>query len=74
MKEKMKGKVQWFNEEKGYGFIVGNDDGKSYFFHYSSIIMEGNKILFGEDQVEFLIEENEKGMAAKEIGRLIEKL
>lgn len=72
MTEKQKGEVKWFSEEKGYGFIHG-DDNREYFFHYSSIIMTGHKILFQEDRVEFTVEENEKGLAAKEIVRLIEK-
>lgn len=62
----MLGKVKWFNEEKGFGFIDG-DDGKSYFCHYSSIEMLGHKILFEDQPVQFEPGENEKGLFAKNI-------
>ena len=40
----MQGKVKWFNQEKGFGFIVGEDE-KEYFVHYSQIRQEGFKTL-----------------------------
>ena len=62
----MKGKVKWFNDEKGYGFI-GSDDGKDIFCHYSAIQMQGRKKLMEGDRVEFEIEASEKGPRAKNV-------
>lgn len=48
----MEGTVKWFNSQKGYGFIIG-EDGKDYFIHYSQIQMEGFKTLSEGDIVSF---------------------
>ena len=50
----MRGTVKWFNYKKGYGFITG-EDGKEVFVHYSSIQMDGRKILQTDDLVEYEI-------------------
>lgn len=50
----MRGTVKWFNSQKGYGFIT-RDDGKDYFVHCSSILMNGRKQLSENDIVEFEI-------------------
>lgn len=47
-----KGTVKWFNNAKGYGFIT-DENGKDYFVHYSSIVMDGRKQLSECDIVEF---------------------
>ena len=47
-----KGKVKWFNNAKGYGFI-GREDGPDVFVHYSSIQLDGYKTLKEGDDVEF---------------------
>lgn len=62
----MQGKVKWFNQEKGFGFIVG-DDNKEYFVHYSQIQIEGFKTLEENCQVEFDGIELEKGFQAKNV-------
>ncbi len=62
----MKGKVKWFQDEKGYGFI-GADDGTDVFVHYSAIQMSGRKTLKEGDSVEFEIETNDKGPRAKNV-------
>lgn len=62
----MLGKVKWFNEERGYGFIVG-DDNKDYFAHVSEIKTNGFKDLIEGQPVEFEPSENEKGLLAKSI-------
>lgn len=65
----MKGKVVRFNPEKGYGFIKSEDD-KDIFFHYSSLVMEGFKTIEPNAEVEFEVEESEKGLRAKNIKKV----
>jgi len=60
----MKGKVKFFNEEKGYGFILGDDD-KEYFVHRSGV-QEGVE-LNNDDPVEFELKETDRGMNAVEV-------
>lgn len=57
------GKVKWFNEQKGYGFIE-QDGGKEIFVHYSGISGDGFKNLYEGQQVEFDIEKGDKGPKA----------
>lgn len=59
----MQGFVKWFNEQKGYGFIVDKDD-FSYFVHYKNIAGEGYRILRESEEVEFEVEETPKGKQA----------
>ena len=54
----MKGTVKWFNKEKGFGFITG-EDGKDVFAHFSQIQKEGFKELFEGQEVEFEITEGQ---------------
>ena len=54
-----KGKVKWFNNAKGYGFI-GREDGPDVFVHYSAIQLDGYKTLKEGDEVEFDIVEGQK--------------
>lgn len=58
-----KGRVKWFNESKGYGFIE-RDDGPDVFVHFSSIQGEGHKTLKEGEAVEFEIVEDVKGLKA----------
>ena len=62
----MKGTVKWFNKEKGFGFITG-EDGKDVFAHFSQIHKEGFKELFEGQEVEFEITEGQKGPQASNI-------
>jgi CspA family cold shock protein len=64
---KISGKVKWFNNAKGYGFI--NEEGKSedLFAHYSAIIMEGYKTLKAGQAVSFEIIQGPKGLHAVNI-------
>ena len=57
------GRVKWFNEQKGYGFIE-QEGGKDIFVHYSGIVGDGFKTLHENDQVEFDIQEDAKGLKA----------
>ena len=62
----MKGTVKWFNADKGYGFITG-EDGKDYFAHYSQIQVEGYKALEQGQSVTFDVVEGPKGPNATNI-------
>lgn len=62
----MKGKVKWFNNAKGYGFI-GREDGPDVFVHYSAIQGDGYKSLQEGDDVEFEIVQGEKGPQADKV-------
>ncbi|MBD3175112.1 MAG: S1 RNA-binding domain-containing protein [Armatimonadia bacterium] len=60
----VRGTVKWFNPDKGYGFITPEDGGKDVFVHYSEIDMDGFRTLEENDEVEFEIEEADKGPQA----------
>jgi CspA family cold shock protein len=62
-----KGKVRWFNNKKGYGFIQKDSDGKDIFVHYSAITMEGYKTLKTNDAVAFEVVQGEKGPQAANV-------
>ena len=59
----MQGKVKWFNNSRGYGFI-GREDGPDVFVHYSAIVGDGYRSLQEGDAVEFEIVEGAKGPQA----------
>ena len=61
----IRGKVKWFNNAKGYGFIQPDKAGEGELFaHYSSIEMEGYRTLRVGESVEFEVEEGPKGLHA----------
>jgi len=65
-----KGKVKWFSDSKGYGFIQTEEDlnsGKDIFVHYSEIVKEGYKSLFQGQAVEFELSETSNGLQAKRV-------
>jgi CspA family cold shock protein len=62
------GKVKWFNESKGYGFIK-QDSGKDIFVHYSEIQEDGFRTLTEGDLVEFELREGAKGLEATKVTR-----
>ena len=63
----MKGKIKWYNTQKGYGFITGEDE-KDVFLHRSAV--PNGTLLNEEDQVEYEIEESERGPKAKNVKKL----
>jgi len=64
--ERRQGKVKWFNNTKGYGFI-GQDTGPDVFVHYSAIQMDGFKSLQEGDNVEFEVVQGQKGPQADKV-------
>ncbi len=62
----IKGNVKWFDVKKGYGFIA-IEEGKDVFVHYSSIGGNGFKTLEEGQPVELELEENAKGLSAKNV-------
>ncbi|MDX1682783.1 MAG: cold shock domain-containing protein [Phycisphaeraceae bacterium] len=63
---RIRGKVKWFNPDKGFGFIVGPGD-RDVFVHYSEIEGEGYRLLRSGDTVEYLLQESERGPIAEAV-------
>ncbi len=63
------GKVKWFNDRKGYGFIV-NDLDEDIFVHYTEIRMRGFRTLREGDKVSFELTQGPKGLLAKNVNRM----
>jgi CspA family cold shock protein len=62
----LQGTVKWFNNKRGWGFIV-KEDGDDIFVHYSAIKGDGFKTLDEGQRVQFEIEEGDKGPAAANV-------
>lgn len=69
MSEKSQGKVKWFNDSKGYGFIEA-DGGRDVFVHFSSIVGEGFKTLAEGETVEFEMTDGPKGPQAANVSKV----
>lgn len=65
----MTGKVKWFDDKKGYGFITAAD-GKEVFVHYSAVQGHGHRTLTENEEVEFTVENSDKGQRASNVIRL----
>jgi len=64
-----KGTVKWFNAEKGYGFITG-EDGKDVFVHFSAIQGDGYKTLDEGQEVTYDVQQGPRGMQAANVVKL----
>ncbi len=62
----VQGTVKWFNAKKGFGFIE-QEEGEDVFVHYSAIETPGFKTLEEGEKVTFEVEENDKGLSAKNV-------
>ena len=68
-----KGRVKWFNNAKGFGFIIPEDESEDYFVHYSSIVMDGYKTLKAGQTVSFEMIEGPKGTHAVNVNLLVQE-
>lgn len=64
---KIQGKVKWFNEDKGFGFIERNDGGDDVFLHFSALGQSGYKTIAEDARVEFDVESGPKGPKAANV-------
>ena len=66
MADRVQGRVKWFNDSKGFGFIE-RDGGKDVFVHYTAISSTGFRSLQEGQEVEFTITEGKKGLQAQDV-------
>ena len=64
------GKIKWFNDAKGFGFVTPDDGSKDVFVHFSSIQGEGFKSLAEGDRVEFEVQPSDKGPKAANVRKV----
>ncbi len=72
MSDRLSGKVKWFNNKKGYGFIA-QDGGEDVFVHYRQILVDGFRTLREGQVVEYLVNRGPKGLQAAEVKLLKEE-
>jgi len=64
------GKVKWFNDQKGFGFITPDNGEKDCFVHHSAIQTAGFRSLAEGDAVEFDVVQGQKGPAAENVSKI----
>jgi cold shock protein len=62
-----RGKVKWFSDEKGYGFIENEEGGEDLFVHYSEVVGDGFRTLEEGSTVEFEIVDGRRGKQASRV-------
>jgi len=70
MSERVKGKVKWFNGNKGYGFLERSDGEPDVFVHFSAIQGDGFRSLEEGEAVEFTIVQTDKGLQAEDVSKV----
>jgi len=70
MAERVQGKVKWFDEDKGYGFIARDDGGDDVFLHFSALEQSGFKTIAEDAEVEFDVKQGPKGPKASNVTEL----
>lgn len=71
MAERARGKVKWFDEDKGYGFIAREDESEEdVFLHFSELNQQGFKTVEEGDELEFEVEMGPKGPKATNVDKL----
>jgi len=68
--EDLSGRVRWFSNKKGYGFIVQDGDDKDIFAHYSSVQEDGFRSLKEDQKVLFTLVETDRGLQASDIRKV----
>ena len=71
MSQRETGQVKWFNEKKGFGFII-SQQGDDIFVHYKDIAGEGFKTLHENDIVSFVLDKGPKGLKAQDVALVSE--
>lgn len=69
MSDRKTGTVKWFSDQKGFGFLE-QEGGPDVFVHHSAIVSEGYRSLNEGDQVEFTVEQGQKGPAAADVRKI----
>jgi cold shock protein len=69
MSDRENGKVKWFNDAKGFGFIE-RESGTDVFVHFKDILASGFKSLAEGDKVSFRVKQGQKGLQAEEVQKI----